>query len=103
MTKRQRMRESTVMTSSTMPSAKYSCSGSPLKLAKGSTAIEGLSGRAGAGEPPSPASRRWRSAPSPPLRGGGAPGAAPRGGGRRAVRGGGGGGGGSNRDGPGGG
>jgi hypothetical protein len=27
-----------------MPSAKYSCSGSPLILAKGSTAIDGLSG-----------------------------------------------------------
>src|SRR5271156_6731058 len=27
---------------STMPSAKYSCSGSPLRLAKGSTAIDGL-------------------------------------------------------------
>ena len=32
------------MISSTMPSAKYSCSGSPLILAKGSTAIDGLSG-----------------------------------------------------------
>jgi hypothetical protein len=32
-----------VVISSTMPSAKYSCSGSPLKLAKGSTAIEGFS------------------------------------------------------------
>src|SRR5580693_9660827 len=29
---------------STMPSAKYSCSGSPLILANGSTAIDGLSG-----------------------------------------------------------
>ena len=33
--------------SSTMPSAKYSCSGSPLMLANGSTAIEGRSGRGG--------------------------------------------------------
>ena len=33
------------MISSTMPSAKYSCSGSPLILANGSTAIDGLSGR----------------------------------------------------------
>jgi hypothetical protein len=44
MTKSHRMRESAVMISSTIPSAKYSCSGSPLILAKGSTAIEGLSG-----------------------------------------------------------
>ena len=35
------MRESAVMISSTMPSAKYSCSGSPLRLANGSTAIDG--------------------------------------------------------------
>src|SRR5712672_1798970 len=40
------MRESAVMISSTMPSAKYSRSGSPLILAKGSTAIDGLSGSA---------------------------------------------------------
>src|SRR5271166_4244135 len=46
MTKSQRMRESAVMISSAMPSAKYSCSGSPLILANGSTAIDGLSGRA---------------------------------------------------------
>ena len=32
------------MISSTMPSAKYSCSGSPLMFANGSTAIDGLSG-----------------------------------------------------------
>ena len=38
------MRESAVIISSTMPSAKYSCSGSPLMFAKGSTAIDGLSG-----------------------------------------------------------
>src|SRR5580704_6629277 len=44
------------MISSTMPSAKYSCSGSPLILANGSTAIEGLSGSGSAGLP-SPASR----------------------------------------------
>src|SRR6516164_9606823 len=43
-TKSQRTRDSAVMISSTMPSTKYSCSGSPLILAKGSTAIEGLSG-----------------------------------------------------------
>ena len=43
-TKSQRIRERAVMISSTMPSAKYSCSGSPLILAKGRTAIDGLSG-----------------------------------------------------------
>src|SRR5215469_7715718 len=40
------MRDNAVMT---MPSAKYSCSGSPLMFVKGSTAMEGLSGRARAG------------------------------------------------------
>ena len=35
-----------VVISSTMPSAKYSCSGSPLKFWNGSTAIDGLSGNA---------------------------------------------------------
>jgi len=44
MTKSQRMRLSAVMISSTMPSAKYSCSGSPLILENGKTAIDGLSG-----------------------------------------------------------
>ena len=38
-----------VMMSSEIPSAKYSCSASPLMLAKGSTAIDGLSGNAGRG------------------------------------------------------
>ena len=42
--------DSAVMMSSEMPSAKYSCSASPLMLAKGSTAIDGLSG----------GGRRWR-------------------------------------------
>ncbi|MGC2199463.1 MAG: hypothetical protein WA633_04840 [Stellaceae bacterium] len=51
MTKSQRIRLSAVMISSTIPSAKYSCSGSPLILAKGSTAIDGLSG-SGKGAPP---------------------------------------------------
>ena len=37
-------RDSAVMMSSTMPSAKYSCSGSPLMFLNGSTAMEGLSG-----------------------------------------------------------
>jgi hypothetical protein len=35
--------DNAVMMSSTIPSAKYSCSGSPLMLENGSTAIEGLS------------------------------------------------------------
>ena len=39
-----RDRDRPVMMSSAMPSAKYSCSGSPLMLANGSTAIDGLSG-----------------------------------------------------------
>ena len=38
------MRESAVMMSSTIPSAKYSCSGSPLIFWNGKTAIDGLSG-----------------------------------------------------------
>jgi hypothetical protein len=41
--------DSSVMTSSLMPSAKYSCSGSPLMFAKGRTATEGLSRRGTAG------------------------------------------------------
>jgi hypothetical protein len=49
MTKSQRIRLSAVIISSTMPSAKYSCSGSPLILANGNTAIDGLSGNARAG------------------------------------------------------
>jgi len=42
-------REIAAAISSTMPSAKYSRSGSPLILAKGSTAIDGLSGRGSTG------------------------------------------------------
>ena len=41
-TSRSRKRDSSVMMSSVRPSAKNSCSGSPLMLANGSTAIEGL-------------------------------------------------------------
>src|SRR5262245_44824254 len=44
MTKSPRARDSSVMMSSVMPSAKYRCSGSPLMLVKGRTAIEGLAG-----------------------------------------------------------
>ena len=40
-------RDSPVMMSSTTPSAKYSCSGSPLMFWNGSTAIDGLSGSGG--------------------------------------------------------
>jgi hypothetical protein len=47
MTNSHLMRESPAMMSSTMPSAKYSCSGSPLRLVKGKTATEGLSGKLG--------------------------------------------------------
>src|SRR6516165_5603046 len=57
MTKSQQMRDSAVMISSTMPSAKYSCSGSPLILANGITAIDGLSG---SGSTPTLPSPRWR-------------------------------------------
>src|SRR5207248_5394782 len=44
MTKSQRMRLRAVMISSTMPSTKYSCSGSPDMFWNGNTAIDGLSG-----------------------------------------------------------
>jgi len=47
MTNNERKRDSSVMMSSTMPSAKYSCAGSSLRLVKGRTAIDGLSGRGG--------------------------------------------------------
>src|SRR5882672_9958776 len=70
MTKSQRMRESAVMISSTMPSAKYSCSGSPLILAKGSTAIDGLSGSGSARVSAAP-TRAPRALPSPAGGGGG--------------------------------
>ena len=43
-TNSQRMRLSAAMISSTMPSAKYSCSGSALIFWNGKTAIDGLSG-----------------------------------------------------------
>ena len=44
MTKNQRSFDSAVMMSSLMPSEKYSCSGSPLMLVNGSTAMAGRSG-----------------------------------------------------------
>ena len=49
MTNSQRMRDKAVMMSSTTPSAKYSCSGSPLRFRNGKAAMEGLSGRVSAG------------------------------------------------------
>jgi len=44
MTNNQGERDNAVIMSSVMPSEKYSCSGSPLILIKGKTAMEGLSG-----------------------------------------------------------
>src|SRR6516164_5909071 len=44
MTKSQGNREIAVMISSTTPSTKYSCSGSPLRFWNGNTANDGLSG-----------------------------------------------------------
>ena len=44
MTKNQRSLDSAVMMSSLIPSEKYSCSGSPLMLVNGSTAMAGRSG-----------------------------------------------------------
>src|SRR6266851_7248286 len=49
MTKRSGSLERAVVKSSVMPSLKYSCLGSSLMLAKGRTAIEGLSGMGRAG------------------------------------------------------
>src|SRR6516164_4015953 len=59
-----------VVISSTMPSTKYSCSGSPLRLAKGNTAIDGLSGSGSAGSATTRAPRvkpagSGRALPSP--------------------------------------
>jgi hypothetical protein len=58
MTKSQGNREIAVMISSTTPSTKYSCSGSPLILAKGSTAIDGFSGNGSVALAPGTGSRR---------------------------------------------
>src|SRR5712692_2378202 len=49
MTNRSGILERAVVKSSVMPSLKYSCSRSPLMLTKGSTAIEGMLGKARAG------------------------------------------------------
>src|SRR4029077_7349353 len=84
MTKSQRMRDSAVMISSTMPSAKYSCSGSPLILAKGSTAIDGLSGGGSRGGPAAPPPRPRAASPGPPPPPAG-PSSPPGGGGRVGV------------------
>jgi hypothetical protein len=48
-TKNQRSLDSAVMMSSLIPSEKYSCSGSPLILVKGSTAMAGRSGSGNTG------------------------------------------------------
>jgi len=47
MTKNHLIFDNAVMISSTMPSAKYSCSGSPLMFWNGRTAIDGLSRKGG--------------------------------------------------------
>src|SRR5579859_839187 len=49
MTESHLMRDSPVIISSTIPSAKYSCCGSPLMLVNGNMAIDGLSDSAGRG------------------------------------------------------
>ena len=54
MTNSDRIRDRAVMMSSTMPSAKYSCSGSPLMFWNGSTAIEALSGSGSGGRSAAP-------------------------------------------------
>jgi hypothetical protein len=58
------------MMSSVMPSAKNSCSGSPLKLANGKTAMARLSSKTGALARVAPAARRCSdsSAISPDIR-----------------------------------
>src|SRR6202790_2551508 len=70
-------RDSAVMISSTMPSAKYSCSGSPDMFWNGRTAIDGLSGSGSVGGSsaptlPSPAcgGGEFGEAPSPASEGG---------------------------------
>ncbi len=55
MTNRAEIFERSVIRSSVMPSLKYSCSASPLMFVKGSTAIEGLRGTAGAADGAAPA------------------------------------------------
>ena len=52
--------DSAVRISSAIPSAKYSCSGSPDILVKGRTAIEGLSGSRGAVAAGLEGMCRWR-------------------------------------------
>jgi hypothetical protein len=49
MTNRHGSREIAVMISSTTPLTKYSCSGPPLRFWNGSTANDGLSGKANGG------------------------------------------------------
>ena len=75
MTKNQRSFDSAVMMSSLMPSEKYSCSGSPLMLVNGSTAMAGRSGSGKCGGPrrslasgPAEASLRSASSTAPTKR-----------------------------------
>src|SRR5260370_37610522 len=82
-TKNQRSLDSAVMMSSLIPSEKYSCSGSPLILVKGSTAMAGRSGSGNTGrdgswipsDGRSAARTRWVSSGGgvPSARGGDAP------------------------------
>ena len=64
-TNSQRTRDRAIRMSSTMPSAKYSCSGSPLMLANGSTAIEGRSGSGRSTAPVSAATFASDGGPEP--------------------------------------
>src|ERR1700752_125223 len=75
MTNNHLKRDSAVMISSTIPSAKYSCSGSPDMFWNGRTASERLSGSASAaGSPPPPPPPPPPSpAPLPRKAGGGGP------------------------------
>jgi hypothetical protein len=61
------MRDSAVMISSTMPSTKYSCSGSPLILAKGRTRSTACRGAAVLG-PAGPRPSHCRVASNPAQR-----------------------------------
>jgi hypothetical protein len=54
MTNSERMRDSPVVISSTIPSAKYSCSGSPLMFWNGRTTSDGLSGSGKVGRSAAP-------------------------------------------------
>ena len=57
MTNNDRLRDSSVIMSSAIPSEKYSCSGSRLMLVNASTAIDGLSGKGKASPEPCTSTR----------------------------------------------